>query len=58
MKGWVCPSCDRLFDRPGRGHDCSPGLTIEEYFAAGPRMVGFRGTRQPELHDRLLVAEE
>lgn len=36
MDGWVCPSCGRLFDRVGRGHDCAPGLTIDEYFSTGP----------------------
>ena len=34
--GWTCPSCGRLFDQRGRSHDCSPGLTLDEYFATGP----------------------
>jgi len=33
---WTCPNCGRLFDRVNRGHDCAPGLTLEEYFSTGP----------------------
>ena len=36
MTGWTCPQCGRLFGRAGQGHDCAPGLTIEEYFSTGP----------------------
>ena len=36
MDGWTCPGCGRLFDRTGPSHECSPGLTIDEYFATGP----------------------
>lgn len=36
LGGWICPECGRLFDRVGRGHDCAPGLSIDEYFATGP----------------------
>ena len=25
-----------MFDRPGRTHDCAPGLSLEEYFSTGP----------------------
>jgi uncharacterized protein DUF5655 len=25
-----------MFARQGQGHDCAPGLTLEEYFATGP----------------------
>lgn len=35
MTGWTCPDCGRLFARK-QGHDCAPGLTVEEYFATGP----------------------
>ena len=34
--GWTCPDCGRLFGRTGQGHDCAPGLSIEEYFETGP----------------------
>lgn len=33
---WTCPECGRLFGRVRQGHDCAPGLTLEEYFATGP----------------------
>lgn len=34
--GWTCPDCGRVFGRTGQGHDCAPGLTLEEYFETGP----------------------
>lgn len=33
---WQCPECDRRFGRKGQGHECSPGLSLEEYFESGP----------------------
>lgn len=36
IQAWICPSCGRTFARRGQGHECSPGLSIEEYFATGP----------------------
>ncbi|MDH3294462.1 MAG: DUF5655 domain-containing protein [Acidimicrobiia bacterium] len=33
MGRWTCPDCRRQFGRRGQSHTCSPGLTIEEYFA-------------------------
>lgn len=33
---WTCPECGRLFGRVRQGHDCAPGLTLEQYFATGP----------------------
>ena len=36
VEGWTCPRCGRLFGRPNQAHDCTPGLTLEEYFATGP----------------------
>jgi len=33
---WTCPECDRKFGRTNQGHDCAPGLTVEEYFETGP----------------------
>ena len=36
MPAWVCPKCQRQFARKGQGHECSPAMTIEEYFSTGP----------------------
>jgi hypothetical protein len=36
VSGWTCPECGRFFARRGQGHDCAPGLSIEEYFETGP----------------------
>ena len=36
MALWTCPDCGRRFGRERQGHDCAPGLTLEEYFATGP----------------------
>jgi hypothetical protein len=33
---WTCPECRRSFGRRGQGHECAPGLTVDEYFATGP----------------------
>lgn len=33
---WTCPECCRRFGVVGQGHDCSPALTLDEYFATGP----------------------
>ena len=30
MTGWTCPECGRLFARARQGHDCAPGLTLDE----------------------------
>ncbi len=37
MPRWRCPDCGREFGRTRQQHDCAPALTIEEYFATGPR---------------------
>jgi hypothetical protein len=36
MALWTCPDGRRRFGREGQGHDCAPGLSLEEYFATGP----------------------
>jgi hypothetical protein len=36
MQGWTCPECGRLFARSRQGHECSPGLSLDDYFATGP----------------------
>lgn len=33
---WDCPACGRRFARRGQGHDCSPALSVDEYFSTGP----------------------
>ena len=33
MTVWTCPDCSRDFGARGQGHDCRPGLTIDEYSA-------------------------
>ncbi|HSL57302.1 MAG TPA: DUF5655 domain-containing protein [Acidimicrobiales bacterium] len=33
MTVWTCPNCGRDFGARGQGHDCRPGLTIDEYAA-------------------------
>jgi hypothetical protein len=36
MIEWTCPECGRRFGRNRQSHDCSPGLSLGEYFASGP----------------------
>jgi hypothetical protein len=36
MARWECPECGRRFGRVKQGHDCAPGLTLDEYFSTGP----------------------
>jgi hypothetical protein len=36
MAAWTCPDCGRLFGRTKQSHECSPAMTIEEYFSTGP----------------------
>jgi hypothetical protein len=33
MDRWTCPDCRREFGRPGQSHSCSPGLSVDDYFA-------------------------
>jgi hypothetical protein len=33
---WVCPDCGRQFGRTRQGHECSPAMSLDEYFATGP----------------------
>jgi hypothetical protein len=33
MARWVCPKCRREFGRSGQGHECTPALGLEDYFA-------------------------
>jgi hypothetical protein len=36
MARWRCPDCGRQFGRQGQGHECSPAMTLSEYFQTGP----------------------
>ena len=36
MTGWTCDECGRLFARAHQAHECSPAMTLEEYFSTGP----------------------
>lgn len=36
VQGWTCPECGRLFARCGQGHDCSPGMSLDDYFETDP----------------------
>lgn len=36
MPGWTCPDCGRQFGRNRQSHECSPAMTLEEYFSTGP----------------------
>ncbi|HWM02150.1 MAG TPA: DUF5655 domain-containing protein [Actinophytocola sp.] len=36
MTAWTCPKCDRRFGRRNQSHECSPAMSLEDYFATGP----------------------
>ena len=36
VTGWACDQCGRHFARSHQSHECSPAMTLEEYFATGP----------------------
>ena len=36
MPAWTCPDCGRRFARANQGHECSPAMSLEEYFSTGP----------------------
>lgn len=33
---WTCPECQRRFGRANQGHECSPAMSVDEYFETGP----------------------
>jgi hypothetical protein len=43
---WVCPACDREFDRSHQSHVCVPGCTLDETFAGRPPV-------QREIYDSI-----
>ena len=36
MAAWTCPDCGRQFGRNRQSHECSPAMTVEDYFSTGP----------------------
>ncbi len=36
MSRWICPLCEREFDRERQAHFCAPGITVDEWFAERP----------------------
>ena len=36
MPAWTCPECQRRFARKGQSHECSPAMSLDEYFSTGP----------------------
>lgn len=36
MTPWTCPDCERRFRRVGQSHECSPAISLAEYFSTGP----------------------
>jgi Domain of unknown function (DUF5655) len=36
MAGWTCPECQRSFRRRNQSHQCTPAITVDEYFADRP----------------------
>jgi hypothetical protein len=51
MARWVCPQCEREFDKARQGHVCVPGCTVEETFAGRPAY-------QRAAYDRIVAAIE
>jgi len=33
---WICDECKRGFGKANQSHECSPALSVEEYFETGP----------------------
>ena len=34
--GWTCAACGRQFGRRNQSHECTPALSLDDYFAARP----------------------
>jgi uncharacterized protein DUF5655 len=39
MPRWICPRCDRQFERANQAHDCAPGITVKELLSRHPAWV-------------------
>src|SRR5688500_13485939 len=44
---WMCPACDREFERARQSHVCIPGNSVEESFAGKPPV-------QRAIYDRIM----
>jgi hypothetical protein len=36
VAAWTCDACGRQFGRNKQSHECSPAMTLKEYFSTGP----------------------
>jgi len=36
VEPWICPKCGRQFGKTRQSHDCSPAMSLDEYFETGP----------------------
>ena len=36
MPNWICPECGRGFGRANQTHECTPAMSLAEYFSTGP----------------------
>jgi Domain of unknown function (DUF5655) len=36
VDGWICENCGRRFARAKQHHECSPAMTLVQYFSTGP----------------------
>ncbi|TML39218.1 MAG: hypothetical protein E6G27_11215 [Actinobacteria bacterium] len=36
MPAWTCPDCGRQFGKARQSHECTPAMSLEEYFSTGP----------------------
>jgi hypothetical protein len=54
MAAWTCPDCKREFGAVGRGHMCTPGLSIDEFLNGSPVFVGPVLQR---VHEHLLAVD-
>lgn len=54
MAAWRCPDCKREFGAVGRGHICTPGLSIEEFLEGSPEFVGPVVER---IHEHLVAVD-
>ena len=36
VAAWTCTECGRQFGRNKQSHECSPAMTLDEYFSTGP----------------------
>ena len=54
MAAWTCPDCNRRFGAVGRGHMCTPGLSIDEFVQGSP---GFVGPVFDRVHEHLLAVD-